>query len=47
MPPVHDFIGLGLFPLILQTAVAIAFIWLAIKLSRVLDAYTSRLTTKT
>jgi hypothetical protein len=35
--------GLGLFPMILQTAVAIAFIWPMTKLSRVLDAYASRL----
>jgi hypothetical protein len=39
--------GLDLFPMILQTAVAIAFIWLMIKLSRVLDAYASRLRVKT
>ncbi|MGA2971995.1 MAG: hypothetical protein ABSE39_05145 [Candidatus Bathyarchaeia archaeon] len=46
MPPFHDFMGLGLFPMVLQSAVAIAIIWLLIKLSRVLDAHASRLKVK-
>ena len=46
MPPMDNFMGFGLIPTILQTAVAIAFIWLMLKLGRVLDAHSSKITAK-
>jgi hypothetical protein len=50
MPPTPGFIGFagfGIFVTLLQAALVIAFIWLMIKLSRVLDAYESKLKAKT
>lgn len=47
MPPMQGLIGLGIIPMILQAAVLIAFIWLIIKLGRVLDVYSSKLKVKT
>jgi hypothetical protein len=42
-----DFIGLGILTTLLQAALIVAFIWPMIKLSRVLDAYESKLKAKT
>ena len=42
-----SFMGFGLLTAILQAALVIAFIWLMIKLSRVLGAYESKLKAKT
>ena len=50
MPPgpgFMGFMGFGILSAILQTALVIAFIWLMIKLSRVLSAYESKLKAKT
>lgn len=44
--PVRGFIGFGIVPMILQAALVIAFIWLMIKLGRLLDAYSSKLKLK-
>ena len=46
-PPPPAFTGFGLLTAILQAALVIAFIWLMIKLSRVLGAYESKLKAKT
>jgi len=42
-----SFMGFGLLTAILQAALVIAFIWLMIRLSRVLGAYESKLKAKT
>jgi len=48
MPPIGGgFIGFGIVTTILQAALVIAFIWLMIKLSRVLGAYEAKLKAKT
>lgn len=48
MPPIGGgFIGFGIVATILQAALVIAFIWLMIKLSRVLGAYEAKLKAKT
>jgi hypothetical protein len=47
MPSIQGFVGFGIVPMILQTAVLTAFIWLIFKLSRALDAYSSNLKVKT
>ena len=41
------FMGLGILTTLLQAALIVAFIWLMIKLSRVLDAYELKLKAKT
>ena len=47
MPPMPGFMGFGIITTILQAALVIAFIWLMIKLGRVLGAYESKLKAKT
>jgi hypothetical protein len=47
MPGPMGFLGFGLIATLLQAALVIAFIWLMIKLGRVLDAYESKLKAKT
>jgi hypothetical protein len=41
------FMGFGLLTTLLQAALVVAFIWLMIKLGRVLGAYESKLKAKT
>ena len=41
------FVGFGIVGLILQAALVIAFIWLLMKLGRVLEAYETKLKSKT
>jgi len=47
MPPMPVFMGFGILTTILQAVLVIAFVWLMIKLSRVLSAYESKLKAKT
>ena len=50
MPPMLEpmgFMDFGILATLLQAALVIVFIWLMIKLSRVLDAYESKLKAKT
>jgi hypothetical protein len=50
MPPMQGpvgFMGFGILATLLQAALVIAFVWLIIKLSRVLDAYEAKLKAKT
>ena len=47
MPGPMDFMGFGLIATLLQAALVISFVWLMIKLSRVLDAYETKLKAKT
>jgi hypothetical protein len=42
-----DFLGFGVLSTLLQAALVVAFIWLMVKLGRVLDAYSSKLKVKT
>ena len=46
MPGPAGFMGFGILATLLQAALVIAFIWLIIKLSRVLDAYEAKLKAK-
>jgi len=41
------FMGFGILTTLLQVVLVIAFVWLMIKLSRVLSAYESKLKAKT
>jgi hypothetical protein len=41
------FMGFGIIATLLQAALVIAFVWLIIKLGRVLEAYESKLKVKT
>ena len=47
MPPMPGFMGFGIIATLLQAALVIAFVWLIIKLGRVLEAYESKLKVKT
>ena len=47
MPPGPGFVGFGILSSLLQTALVVAFIWLMIKLGRVLSAYETKLKAKT
>jgi hypothetical protein len=40
------FMGFGIFATLLQAALVVAFVWLIFRLSRVLEAYESKLKTK-
>jgi len=42
-----DLLGFGILSTLLQAALVIAFIWLLIKLGKVLDAYSTKLKVKT
>jgi len=46
MPGPVGFMGFGILATLLQAALVIAFIWLILKLSRVLDAYEAKLKAK-
>ena len=41
--PAHFFVGFWLIQTIFEAAIVIAFVWLMIKLGRVLDAYSAKL----
>jgi hypothetical protein len=45
-PPMPGFMGFGIVATILQAALVIAFIWLILKLGRVLSAYEAKIKTK-
>jgi hypothetical protein len=47
MPGPIGFMGFGIVTTLLQAALVVAFIWLMIKLSKVLDAYELKLKAKT
>ena len=46
MPPAHFFVGFGLIPTILETAVVIVLIWLMIRIGKLADAYSAKLKAK-
>ena len=43
MPPAPGFMGFGILSTLLQAALIVAFVWLIIKLGRVLSAYETKL----
>lgn len=46
LPPVRVFVGVGLISIILEIVVAIAIVWLAIKLGKLADEYSAKLKAK-